>query len=231
MVTDPAAANGLSVPVKVQVSVPLAVAGQPASAGALTVQVPAASVSVTTTPVAAPPPMLLTVTVKVAVPPALIGPLPDFTTCTSGQLTVIEADASLLLRAVGASFVAATCTLLVSRPQSAAVLARERVMVTDPAAANGLSVPVKVQVSVPLAVAGHPASTGALTVQVPAGSVSVTTTPVAAPAPMLLTVTVKVAVLPALIGPLPDFTPFTSAPLFRSEADASLLLRAVGASF
>src|SRR5437667_356970 len=185
MLTDPAAANGLSVPVKVQVSVPLAAAGHPASAGALTVHVPAGSVSVTTTPVAAPPPMLLTVSVKVAVLPALIGPLPAFTTCTSGQVIVIEADASLLLRAVGASFVAATCTLLVSGPQSAAAVARESVIVTDPAAANGLSVPVKVQVSVPLAVARQALSACALTVQVPEGSVSVTTTPVAAPPPML----------------------------------------------
>src|SRR5438876_571274 len=144
MVTDPAAANGLSVPVKVQVSVPLAVAGHPASAGALTVQVPEGSVSVTTTPVAAPAPMLLTVSVKVAVLPALIGPLPDFTTCTSGQFTVIDADASLLLRVVGASFVAATFTLLLSGPQSAAVLSLHSLTSNHPAAVNGLSVPVKV---------------------------------------------------------------------------------------
>src|SRR5439155_515777 len=178
IVTDPAAANGLSVPVKVQVSVPLAVAGQPASAGALTVQVPAGSVSVTTTPVGAPEQTSQTLSGDVVVLRALIAPLPDFTTCTSGQLTVIEADASLLLSAVGASFVVATCTLLVSGPQSAAVLARERFMVTAAAAAIGALALHDALPIFPLAVAGQPASAGAPTVQVPAGSVSVTTTPV-----------------------------------------------------
>src|SRR5439155_1514056 len=161
MVTDPAAANGLSVPINVQVSVPLAVAGHPASAGALPVQAPESSVSVTTTPVAAPPPMLLTVSVKVAVLPALIGPLPDFTTCTSGQFTVMVVAPDLLLPCLaGGSFVALTLALFVSGPQSAFVVAREGVMVLHSVPTRRFSDLIKVQVSVPLAVAGHPASAG-----------------------------------------------------------------------
>src|SRR5438876_1069418 len=97
MLTDPAAVNGLSVPVKVQVSVPLAVAGHPASAGALTVQLPEGSVSVTTTPVAAPAPMFPLLGALPILLPALIGPLPDFATVTSGQFTVIEIGPELLL--------------------------------------------------------------------------------------------------------------------------------------
>ena len=104
----------------------------------------------------------------------------------------MEAEAELLGPEV--SFEALALTLLVRLGQSPAVVARESVMVTVPPAANGLSEPVKVQVMVVVAVAGQPASSGALTVQVPEGSVSVTTTPVAAPVPMLLTVMVKVAV-------------------------------------
>src|SRR2546428_524568 len=96
MVTLPPAANGLSVPVKEQVRVPLCVAWQPASAGAVTVQVPEGSVSVTTTLLAAPAPMLLTVIVKGALWPALRDSMSDVCSSALGQFTTMEAEAELL---------------------------------------------------------------------------------------------------------------------------------------
>src|SRR2546422_8717733 len=89
---------------------------------------PDGMVSCTVTFVAAPGPSLVTVMVKVDVSPALTVPLPVLATRTFGQITVSVAEAELLARVVEASFVAATVTGFGRVPQSAAVVARERVV-------------------------------------------------------------------------------------------------------
>src|SRR5207237_9364855 len=121
------AAPGRSAPVKVQVSVPDAVAGQPARAGAATVQVPEGKVSVTVTPVALPVPVLETTRVKTAFAPKVRGPLPPLVMCTAPQFTVIVADELLL--PVFASAVAETVAVFGMLGQSPAVVARLRVTV------------------------------------------------------------------------------------------------------
>src|SRR5438552_8759713 len=87
--------------------------------------------SCTVTFVAAPGPSLVTVMVKVEVSPALTVPLHGLAKRTFGQITVSVAEAELLARVLEASFVAATVTVFGRVPQSAAVVARDRVIVRD----------------------------------------------------------------------------------------------------
>ena len=115
--------------------------------------------------------------------------MPLLVTETSAHSTVIEAEAVLLPPEPGASLSAVTLTLLLSDPQSAAVVPRDTVIVAELLGAR-LAI---VHVNVPVAVGGHVAPADAM-VHVPGGSVSVTTTFCAAPGPELLTVIVNVAV-------------------------------------
>src|SRR2546423_11214227 len=90
---------------------------------------PEGMVSCAVTLVAAPGPSLVTVMVNVAVSPALIVPLPVLVTRTSGHSTVSVAEELLFARVVEASFVAATVTVFGRVPQSAAVVAPDKVIV------------------------------------------------------------------------------------------------------
>src|SRR5947199_9650640 len=88
-------------------------------------------VSCTVTFVAAPGPSLVTVMVKVEVSPALTVPLPVLATRTFGQITVSLGAAALMIGGVEGTFVAATVTVFGRVPQSAAVVARDRMIVRD----------------------------------------------------------------------------------------------------
>src|SRR5437870_603802 len=176
-------------------------------------------VSCTVTFVAAPGPSLVTVMVKVAVSPALIVPLPVLLTRTSGHSTVSVAEDVLLARVVEASFVAATVTVFGRVPQSAAVVARDRVIVRD---APLVRVP-KAQLRTP-AVMEQSAAFAPPRVQVPLGRVSWAVTPKAVPGPSLVTVMLNVAVAPALFVPLPVLLTRTSGQITWSVNDAVLSL-------
>src|SRR5438128_2715931 len=179
-------------------------------------------VSCTVTFVAAPGPSLVTVMVKVDVSPALTVPLPVLATRTFGQITVSVAEAELLARVVEASFVAATVTVFGRVPQSAAVVARDRVIVRD---APLVRVP-KAQSRTPVVIEQKPASVPPR-VQVPLGRVSWAVTPKAVPGPSLVTVMVNVAVSPALIVPLPVLVTRTSGQITWSAKDAVVSVKSV----
>src|SRR3989442_613168 len=148
--------------------------------------------------VAAPGPSLVTVMVKVEVSPALTVPLPVLATRTFGQITGSVAEAEVLARVVEASFVAATVTVFGRVPQSAVVVARDRVIVRG---APLVRVP-KVQLRTP-AVIEQSEAFGPQRVLLPLGRVPSSVPLEAVPGPSLVTVMVKVAVSPALIVPLP----------------------------
>src|SRR5438105_5509573 len=174
-------------------------------------------VSCTVTFVAAPGPSLVTVMLKVDVSPALTVPLPVLATRTFGQMTVSVADAVLFARVVEASFVAATVTVFGRLPQSAAVVARDRVIVLD---APLVRVP-KVQLRTPVVIEQSPAFVPPR-VQVPLGRVSWAVTPKAVPGPSLVTVMLNVAVAPAVIVPLPVLVTRTSGQITWSVKEAVL---------
>src|SRR5438045_193303 len=183
---------------------------------------PDGMVSCTVTLVAAPGPSLVTVIVKVEVSPALTVPLPDLVTRTFGQSTVSVAEAVLFAKVVEASLVAATVTVFGRVPQSAAVVARDRVIVRD---APLVRVP-KAQLRTP-AVIEQSAAFAPPRVQVPLGRVSCAVTAKAVPGQRLLTVMLKVAVSPALIVPLPVLITRTSGQITWSVKDAVLSVASV----
>jgi hypothetical protein len=204
---------------KVQVRTPVAML-QLAAFVPPSVHVPAGSVSVTVTLLEDPVPPALTVMVKVAVPPALIAELPDFTIDTSGaQFTVILAEALLLL--VFVSTLALTVAVFeIGAGQSVGVVVRLRVIVFD------VLEPMlpKLHVRTPAAMLQLAASAPP-TVQVPEGSVSLSVTLTDPPMPPAVTVIVKIAVAPTLSGPLPVFVTETSGwQLTVMVAEALLLL-------
>src|SRR5438876_459877 len=174
-------------------------------------------VSCTVTSVAAPGPSLLTVLLKVAVPPALTAPSPVLGTRPSGQITGSGAEAELLAMVVGASFVAATVTVFGRVPQSAAVVARDRVVVRD---APLVRVPT-LQLRTPAVVEQSPAFAPPR-VQVPLGRVAWAVTPKAVPGPSLVTVMLNVAVAPAVMVPLPVLVTRISGQITWSVKDALL---------
>src|SRR6266850_3016778 len=94
---------------------------QPALAGPIVHVSPEGRVSVKLTPVALPVPMLLRVTSKPMSSPAETGPtgLAAFSTLISGQLTVTEAVAELLVLALAASLVAEAEAVFETVPQLA----------------------------------------------------------------------------------------------------------------
>src|SRR5438477_582840 len=186
---------------------------------------PDGMVSCTVTLVAAPGPSLVTVIVKVEVSPALIVPLPVLATSRSGQITVSVAEAVLFAKVVEASLVAATVTVFGRVPQSAAVVARDRVIVRD---APLVRVP-KAQLRTPLAIE-QSAAFAPPRVQVPLGRVSLAVTPKAVPGPRLLTVIEKVAVAPAVIVPFPVLVTSRSGQSTVSVAGAALSAAVVEAS-
>src|SRR5438477_372344 len=163
---------------------------------------------------------------KVAVSPALTVPLPVLATRTFGQMTVSVAEELLFARVVDSSFVAANVTVLGRVLQSAAVVARDRVIVR---VAPLVRVP-KLQLRTPAVMEQSPAFVPPR-VQVPLGRVSWAVTPKAVPGPSLVTVMLKVAVSPALIVPLPVLVTRTSGHSTVSVAEAELLARVVEASF
>src|SRR5438477_217124 len=159
---------------------------------------PDGMVSCTVTLVAAPGPSLVTVIVKVAVSPAFTVPLPVLVTSRLGQRTVSVAEAVLFAKVVEASLVAATVTVFGRVPQSAAVVARDRVIVRD---APLVRVP-KAQLRTS-AVQAPAVQLAAPIVRRPLGGVSWAVTPKAVPGPSLVTVMLNVAVAPAVMVPLP----------------------------
>src|SRR5438105_3130905 len=113
------------------------------------------------------------------------------------QLTVI--DAVELLFAALASTAAETVAVLLMLGQSALVVVRPRVTVR----VEPLVIVPKLQDRTPFVIEQDPPSVPAMP-QVPDGRVSETVTFVELPVPPAVTTSVKVAVPPALSGPLPD---------------------------
>src|SRR5207237_639650 len=174
-------------------------------------------VSWAVTHIAAPGPSFVTVMLNVAGSPARAVPLPVLATRTFGQMTVSVAEELLFARVVEASFVAATVTVFGRVPQSAAVVARDRVIVR---VAPLVRVP-KVQLRTP-AVMEQSAAFAPPRVQVPLGRVSWAATPKAVPGPSLVTVMLNVAVSPALIVPLPVLVTRTSGHVTVAVKEAVL---------
>jgi hypothetical protein len=145
-------------------------------------------VSESVTFVEVPVPPAVTVIVNVAVPPAVIGPLPVFETETSGwQATAMVALALLL--PVLVSPVALTVAVFAIDGQSPPSVARLSVTTFEEPEA----IVPKLQDSVPAAMP-HCAASAPLSVHVPAGSVSETVTLLDGPVPPAVTVIVNVAV-------------------------------------
>jgi len=208
---------------KLQVRTPVAML-QLAASVPPRVHAPAGSVSVTVTLLEGPVPPALTVMVKVAVSPALTAELPDFTIETSGaQVTVMVAEALLLL--VFVSPVALTVAVFAIDGQSPPVVARLKVTTFDVPEA----MEPKVQLRAPAAMLQLAASAPP-SVHVPAGSVSERVTLLEGPVPPAVTVIVKVAVVPAVSGPFPDFATETSGWQLTTIVTAPVLLLAVLAS-
>src|SRR5207244_4568965 len=138
----------------------------------------------------------VTVMLKGAVSPALIVPLPVLVTRTCGQITWSVAEAELLARVVEASFVAATVTVFGRVPQSAAVVARDRVIVRD---APLVRVP-KLQLRTP-AVMEQSAAFAPPGVEVPVGGAPWAVTATAVLGAAVVTGVVKVAARAAVTAP------------------------------
>ena len=165
--------------------------------------------------------MLLKVTVKPIVSPALMGlASADFSTFRSGQLTVTEAEAELLVKVSEASLVAEAEAEFDTVPQLAAEVVAVMCTVEELPAASVVGAYCS-----ELPTIDHPALAGVIVQLKPLGSVSVKVRPVALPAPMLLSVTSNPMTSPADTGPigLATFCTLTSGHCTTIDAEPVLL--------